>query len=322
MLQRWFGLLAATVFFITASNANAVVLYRTPTRNTSAPSGTLYNSGWQWEGKWGSFLGTPIAPNYFITAGHVGGAVGQTFTFNYKPYSTVGMWDDPNSDLRIYKVNATFPTYAPLYTQPWETGKQMLVIGRGSQRGSEVRVNNELKGWKWGYSDSIQSWGENIVSGTPYAGTGSGSLLQFTFTRVGGLYNEGILTAGDSGGGVFIKDGTSWKLAGINKSVESLFSTSGAWGSGFNASAFDAGGLYYGGDGHWRLVPNGASDVQASSYATRISSNMTWIRSVLGNSISTTALSTSASSVTYVPEPSSIAMLIIAAIGLWRRRRF
>jgi hypothetical protein len=160
------------------------------------------------------------------------------------------------------------------------------------------------------------------VSNVANGGTGSGSLLQFTFTRSGGLYNEAILTAGDSGGGVFIKDGTTWKLAGINKSVESWFSTNGAWGSGFNAAAFDAGGLYFGRDGAWKLVPNGYSDVQASSYATRISSNMTWIRSVLGSSISTRSLSTSASSATYVPEPSSITMLLIAALGLWRRRRF
>ena len=86
--------------------------------------------------------------------------------------------------------------------------------------------------------------------------------------------------------------------------------------------AYDAGGLYYGGEGHWRLVPNGSADVQSSSYATRISSNMSWIRSVLGNSVSYSALSTSASSTTFVPEPSSIAMLAVAALGLWRRRRF
>jgi len=73
MHQRWFGLLAASVFIFSATQTRAVVLYRTPTRNTSAPSSMLYNSGWQWEGKWGGFLGTPIAPNYFITAGHVGG---------------------------------------------------------------------------------------------------------------------------------------------------------------------------------------------------------------------------------------------------------
>jgi len=49
---------------------------------------------------------------------------------------------------------------------------------------------------------------------------------------------------------------------------------------------------------------------------------MNWIRSVLGSSSSISSLSTSASSASYVPEPSSIAMLAIAAMGLWRRRRF
>src|SRR5258705_5905165 len=174
MHQRLFGLLLAVVLLIIQTRAEAVVLYRSPTRNTAAPAGTLVNSGWQWEGKWGSFVGTPIAPNYFITAGHVGGGVGQTFTFNWKPYTTVGMFDDPNSDLRIYKVNGTFPSYAPLYTQPYEVGKPMVVIGRGAQRGSEVRVNNVLKGWKQGWSDSIQSWGDNMVDAAVSGGTGSG----------------------------------------------------------------------------------------------------------------------------------------------------
>ena len=114
----------------------------------------------------------------------------------------------PTATCDFYKVNGTFPTYAPLYTQPWEIGKQLVVIGRGSQhRGSEVRVTNELKGWKWGYSDAIQSWGENVVNSAVNGGAGSGSLLQFTFSRLNGLYNEAELTGGDSGGGVFIKDG-------------------------------------------------------------------------------------------------------------------
>src|SRR5207247_3134805 len=120
---------------------------------------------------------------------------------------------------------------------------------------------------------------------------------------------------------VFIKDGTTWKLAGINKSVEGFFSYSGASGSGFNASLFDAGGLYFGGDGRWRLVTDLANDIQPSSYATRISSNMPWIRSVLGNSISASSLSSSTSMGNNVPEPATISIFLFAATAMLRRRR-
>ena len=47
---------------LAAPPAPAVLLYSTPQRNTWAPSGSIYNSGWQYQGRWGAFLGTPIAP--------------------------------------------------------------------------------------------------------------------------------------------------------------------------------------------------------------------------------------------------------------------
>ena len=45
-----------------AFQAHAVILYATgdPEANTSAPTGDLVDSGWQWAGLWGSFMGTPI----------------------------------------------------------------------------------------------------------------------------------------------------------------------------------------------------------------------------------------------------------------------
>jgi hypothetical protein len=49
---------------------------------------------------------------------------------------------------------------------------------------------------------------------------------------------------------------------------------------------------------------------------------MNWIRSVIGNSASATTLSASPSSATYVPEPGSMALLLFAAMGFLRRRRF
>ena len=54
--------------------------------STTASTGTLANSGWQFEGDWGGFLGTAISSNFFITAKHVGGAVGDTFSLNGASY--------------------------------------------------------------------------------------------------------------------------------------------------------------------------------------------------------------------------------------------
>ena len=58
-----------------AKPAQAVILYRSATRNTLAPTNGLINSGWQWQGNFGGFVGTPIAKNYFITAEHIGTGV-------------------------------------------------------------------------------------------------------------------------------------------------------------------------------------------------------------------------------------------------------
>src|SRR5437867_4375374 len=66
-----------TALLLATIPVHAVIFYADgdPAYNTTAPGGSLTNSGWQFEGIWGGFLGTPIAPKYFITARHVGGSV-------------------------------------------------------------------------------------------------------------------------------------------------------------------------------------------------------------------------------------------------------
>jgi len=81
--------------------SRAVILFRTanPAANTTAPTGGLSGSGWQFEGLWGAFLGTPISPHFFfLSAKHVGQA-GASFTFDGSPYTLVREFGDPNSDL-------------------------------------------------------------------------------------------------------------------------------------------------------------------------------------------------------------------------------
>ncbi|MEA2709264.1 MAG: hypothetical protein QOF78_1865, partial [Phycisphaerales bacterium] len=166
---------AAGALFAVAQPASAVILSRTATRNTSAPTGTNANSGWQWQGHWGGgFVGTPIAPQYFITAEHIDGAKGQAIYWNGKNYTTTAQYDDPLTDLRIFKISGTFSSYAPIYTGSSETGKRAMVFGRGTTRSSEVKKGTTLKGCKWGALDKVKSWGENNVAGTLSGGAGLG----------------------------------------------------------------------------------------------------------------------------------------------------
>ena len=231
--------------FLGTQTSNAVILFGSGdlSYNTTPPTGALTNSGWQYEGQWGGFLGTPITPQYFIAAKHVGGSVGQTFTFNCVSYKTTARWDDPNSDLRIWKVNGVFPNYAPLYSTSDETGKPLVVIGRGTQRGNPVTVTNAqtqtpaIHGWKDGPADGVMRWGQNQVCLAACA------FLMAAFTGTQGA-NEAYLSSGDSSGAVFIQDNSGvWKLAGINYAIDGPFSTT-ASRPAFYGAISDESGLY------------------------------------------------------------------------------
>src|SRR5687767_1700034 len=82
---------------IWAPYSHSVIFYDSgdPQKNTSAPTGSIASTGWHLQGKWGGFLGTPVASQFFLSAKHVGGAVGDTFEFRGVHYTTTARFDDP-----------------------------------------------------------------------------------------------------------------------------------------------------------------------------------------------------------------------------------
>ena len=254
-----------------ASMAQGVILFRTgdPTANTTEPTGSLAGSGWQYEGNFGDFLGTAIAPHYFVTAKHLGTDPTQ-FSYHGVNYAIVRSFADASSDLRVFEVEGTLPIYAPLYTRSDEVGQHLVVIGRGTQRGAAREVNGQLRGWNYGPADTVQRWGENevarIVRGALYV----------LFDQAG-LPQEGHLSAGDSGGAVFLKDGGAWKLAGINSDVDT-FASGTDRGGPYSAAMFDERGSYRS-DG---TLVTGPAPVPSGFYAARISPRLKWIYSIIG----------------------------------------
>ena len=265
-----------------ASHLEAVIFFSTgdPNYNTTAPTGALSGSGWQWVSLWGGFQGTPIGPHHFLTARHVGGTVGEVFVLNGVNYTTVASYNDTVSDLSIWEVSGTFPSWAPLYRNSDEVGKGLIIFGRGLIRGTEVHdmATNSLRGWQWGAGDGQLRWGQNAVRALVNGGSYWGALLYATFDASAGA-NEAHLALGDSSGPTFINDGTGWKLAGIAAVVDSYYNTTNT-GSGFNAAIFDARGLYFGNSTNWKLVA-GPAPVPSGFYATRVSVRTTWIDGVV-----------------------------------------
>lgn len=293
-LHRSIGVVCVLVSLVVmgAASVRAVLFESTgdPSYNTNAPSGALTNSGWQLQGIWnttttvGNFpfaksLGTPIAPQFFISTHHVSGTTNDVFMFNGLTYHPVAQFFTLDSDLVIWQVAETFPFYATLYTASNESGQPVVVFGRGTQRGVPVVVSGQTNGWQWVEpSDGVQRWGQNDVSSITNGGDGVGDLLRCTFNAGAGS-NECAASDGDSGGGLFIEDGGVWKLAGINYESDGPFSNA-VDGTMFSASLLDARGLYQEVASVWQFI-SGPQPIPSGFYSTRISANLDWINSVI-----------------------------------------
>lgn len=299
--------------------AHGVLFYDTSDagHNTTAPSGTYADSGWQYLGAFGSFVGTAIGPNHFITAAHIGvqsssfvqtstftGQLDVSYTIDTTAFGGTGYYDVPGTDLRLYQTLESFANWAPLYEGGSELGQAVVVTGNGGARGNEVWLGPDLKGWTASVGNGTTRWGTNVISGfIPNALSPVGDLLVADFNALPST-DESMLSSGDSGGALFINDGGVWKLAGVNYAVDGAFNTSPSNSGAFGAALFDKGGYWEGEDPMWQFNPDLlAADTPSSFYASRVSGSAALISGITG-----------------VPEPGS-ALLVLAVCLCARRRR-
>ncbi len=315
MASRWHshGWLAAVGLFVAlaAVPARAVIIIGSSAGNTSAPADTGLATRWGQVGDFSSYMGTPIAPQFFLTAKHLGPLTGQSIVFSdLTSYTTTAVFFDPNSDLAIYQIAGTFPNdkIVPMYAGSFFANQALTIFGRGRPRtdttvvGQKFPTGTENKGWTWGASTGARSWGVNTLDSLANGGA-AGVQLAYDFDSGGGT-NEGILSENDSGGPVFMQEGGLWKLAGINYAVGPAYVRETPSGPTLSAALYDYGGLYVEVSGTWTLQTATLAEKPAVSYSSSIPNNSTWISSVIS-----------------VPEPWTLGMLASACLPLLAMRR-
>ncbi|HEX8324279.1 MAG TPA: PEP-CTERM sorting domain-containing protein [Tepidisphaeraceae bacterium] len=294
------------------ASAQAVIVTGPQGRNTSAPAGSLAETGFNLQGNFGDFLGTPVSSNWFVTAAHFGIPDNKLTTVDGVVHPVTNRVPVAGTDLVLYQVSVPFNAnqvasiYNPATDGALTTADPIFVYGRGTQRGAEIPG----RGWNWGPQDAVRSFGTNTIDGfsaVQQANIDAGSpfALGTTFLVAdfdnNGDPNQGTLSEGDSGGAVFVQKNGGLKLVGINFSVE-LFALT-ASGPAERAAIYNGNGLFREtAPGVFTSVPTDTGTVTQDWFSSYVPASANFINAT-------------------IPEPASLTLLGGAAAVLLRRRR-
>lgn len=166
-------------------------------------------------GWWNGASGVPVAPNWIISARHVGGGEGTIFVMGGVRYTADLVIGHPTQDVLLARLTEPLPAWhrlAPLAS----AGQEVVLGGMGFREGAFLG-----NGWSWGASG--EAWGSNRLDGV-------GARMMITFDAPGSAAateGESIFTQQDSGGGVFtLGPSGELELAGIAVSVSGPFGSS------------------------------------------------------------------------------------------------
>ena len=231
---------------LSAPSARALIIYGTGptdvnnTLNTTAPtSGAAAGAPWYNVVQFGAnnASGVYLGNGCVLTANHVNlvGAVvinGISYVVdpNFTPLHVTE--DNPATsyaddvDLKLVRILGSPPLPVvqnlPLNFSATADLAASTIIGWGKGKGTTV-----AGGWTWGDDTTrAERWGTNTVAGATTDGTLVSYDALYTFFNApfppGGTSNETQIASGDSGGGLFVKIGSVWKLSGISTLVSTL----------------------------------------------------------------------------------------------------
>ena len=185
------------------------------TGNTTGPP---FVAAWDHVGQYGNNSAVYVGNGWILTARHVSVAEIQLDGVTYRTVAGSRVQVDPpsNPDLAMLRIESD-PGLADLSISHAAPTGDVLLIGGGLNRGAAVNWDPDPfdDGWAWGSGKTLR-WGTNEVAAANLPIDSGYQSIAFVmdFTESGGTPDESIAANGDSGGGVFIDDGSS-ELAGI-----------------------------------------------------------------------------------------------------------
>ena len=213
---------AALIVGAPLGDARAVIIESGDgTGNVTAP---LDDPGWANLATRANLTAVYLGRRWMLTAEHVGAGdvVLEGQTYSPVPGSAISFEnpDTSQADLMVFKVfgDPGLPRLE-IPSSPPVVGDSLIAVGNGLNRGAATTFMG-FGGYEWGIGDAVR-WGTNIVSeidiwvGTTYS-------FAATFTDPldpSATADEAAGANGDSGGGVFIKVGGEWYLAGTIFSI-------------------------------------------------------------------------------------------------------
>jgi len=186
----------------------------------TAPSGD-WDVDWSYVYNWNYSSAVAVDPYWMLTARHVGGTVGDTITIGVKiytlqeiVYAPIDSGETYPVDLALLRFDKSLPGCYDLYggTFPTDDKKEVVLIGYG------VTGTDHVTYYTMDAGRGTERWGTNKVDDVvraTVADTYSSICIQMNYDS-GDMDDEVGYGSGDSGGGTFVEDGGTWKLAGIN----------------------------------------------------------------------------------------------------------
>jgi hypothetical protein len=198
---------------------------------TQNATGVGAGAGWDYVGSVGGatgvYLGSYGGHQWVLTAHHVGM---HNFTLGSTTYNAVAgsaiqvkNADETFTDLLLYRIDGN-PGLANLSmaSSPVAVNSSLVMIGAGRNREAASTTWNAswneapppvYTGYKW-VGTKTKRWGTNTLDAYETISLGGKTVTAF-YTDFDNVSNQAQGAEGDSGGGVFYFDGSSWQLAGI-----------------------------------------------------------------------------------------------------------